>query len=72
MQKTMVLYPVTYLITTLPLAGVCIYVQVNGPVVPLEVVCMAGVLVASAGWMNCILYSLTRGVSSTAKTTSPS
>jgi hypothetical protein len=57
----MVLYPIIYILTTLPLAAGRIS-SMAGHTLPKDYLIIAGIMMACGGWMNCLLYSLTRHI----------
>ncbi|KAF2156505.1 family A G protein-coupled receptor-like protein [Myriangium duriaei CBS 260.36] len=59
--KLMVLYPVTYIVLTLPLSAGRMWSMANhGRNLPEAYQCIAGALIASSGWVDALLYTLTR------------
>ncbi|KAF2192589.1 hypothetical protein K469DRAFT_314703 [Zopfia rhizophila CBS 207.26] len=59
--KFMVLYPLVYVILTLPIA-VGRMVAMTGSDMPDAFFCVAGTLLTSCGWIDALLYTLTRRV----------
>jgi hypothetical protein len=59
--KFMLLYPLVYVILTLPLA-VGRMVAMSGIVLPDAYFCAAGTLLTSCGWIDALLYTITRRV----------
>jgi phosphotransferase system glucose/maltose/N-acetylglucosamine-specific IIC component len=59
--KFMVLYPAVYVILTLPIA-VGRMVVMTGTDMPDTFFCVAGTLLTSCGWIDALLYTLTRRV----------
>ncbi|CZR61498.1 uncharacterized protein PAC_11395 [Phialocephala subalpina] len=57
----MILYPVVYVFSTLPLAAGRISSMV-GHTPAKSYLVAAGTIMACGGWMNCVLYSLTRSI----------
>jgi len=57
----MILYPIIYVLTTLPLAAGRIS-SMAGHTLPKDYLIIAGIMMACGGWMNCLLYSLTRHI----------
>ncbi|KAK0727539.1 G protein-coupled glucose receptor regulating Gpa2-domain-containing protein [Lasiosphaeria miniovina] len=58
-HPTFLLYPIIYVLCTAPLAAGRI-ASMAGNNVPLSYFCFAGVMIASAGWLDVALYSTTR------------
>ncbi|KAK3370428.1 G protein-coupled glucose receptor regulating Gpa2-domain-containing protein [Podospora didyma] len=58
-HPTFLLYPIIYVLCTAPLAAGRI-ASMAGNDVPLSYFCFAGVMIASAGWLDVALYSTTR------------
>jgi len=58
-HPTFLLYPIIYVLCTAPLAAGRI-ASMAGNKVPLSYFCFAGAMIASAGWLDVILYSSTR------------
>ncbi|KAK3984776.1 G protein-coupled glucose receptor regulating Gpa2-domain-containing protein [Cladorrhinum sp. PSN332] len=56
---TFLLYPLIYIICTAPLA-ICRLAAMAEAEVPLSCYCLAGSMVASAGWLDVLLYATTR------------
>ena len=56
---TFLLYPIIYILCTAPLAAGRI-ASMAGNNVPLSYFCFAGTMIASAGWLDVVLYSSTR------------
>ncbi|KAF2675178.1 hypothetical protein BT63DRAFT_450161 [Microthyrium microscopicum] len=59
--RYMVLYPIIYVILTLPLAAGRM-AAMSGKTLPLPFYCMAGSFLTSCGWLDTLLYTLTRRV----------
>src|ERR1700709_1409581 len=59
--RYMVLYPIIYVMLTLPLAGGRM-AAMAGHDPPLWYYCFAGSLITSCGWLDTLLYTLTRRV----------
>ena len=59
--KFMLLYPLIYIMLTLPLA-IGRMVAMTGRTLPDAYFCAAGTLLTSCGWMDALLYTLTRRV----------
>ncbi|KIW13223.1 hypothetical protein PV08_08410 [Exophiala spinifera] len=59
--KYMIIYPVVYVICTLPLAGARM-ASMRGIVVPYWWFCLAGSAITSCGWLDVLLYAVTRRV----------
>lgn len=59
--KYMIIYPVIYVVCTLPLAGGRM-AAMTGKVVPYWYYCLAGAAITSCGWLDVLLYALTRRV----------
>jgi hypothetical protein len=59
--KFMVLYPAVYVILTLPIA-VGRMVAMTGTAMPDVFFCIAGSLLTSCGWIDALLYALTRRI----------
>lgn len=57
----MILYPLIYILSTLPLGAGRISSMVGNHPSPTYLV-VAGCLMACGGWMNCLVYSLTRRI----------
>jgi hypothetical protein len=55
----MILYPIIYVVCTMPLAAARVY-SLAGRTPSEHWLQVGGTLMASAGWLNCLLYSLTR------------
>jgi hypothetical protein len=55
----MLLYPAIYTVCTIPLAAGRI-ASMAGRKVPLEYFCIAGAMIACNGWLDVLLYSITR------------
>jgi hypothetical protein len=60
-NKFMVMYPAVYVILTLPIA-VGRMVAMSGRKLPEAFLCVAGTLLTSCGWIDALLYTLTRRV----------
>ncbi|KAI9741991.1 MAG: hypothetical protein M1834_000380 [Cirrosporium novae-zelandiae] len=58
-MRYMVIYPLIYTICTLPLAASRM-AGMTGKHINYDVYCVVGAMIASAGWLNCTIYSLTR------------
>lgn len=58
--KYMVIYPIVYVVCTLPLAGGRMVAMTNHIVVPYWYYCFAGAAISSCGWLDVVLYALTR------------
>jgi len=59
--KLMVLYPVVYIVLTLPLSAGRMWSMAHGGVgLPDAYSCLAGALIASTGFVDALLYTLTR------------
>ncbi len=59
--KWMIIYPIVYIICTLPLAGGRM-ATMTGIQVPYAYYCLAGAAITSCGWLDVLLYALTRRV----------
>ncbi|KAF2789081.1 hypothetical protein K505DRAFT_365923 [Melanomma pulvis-pyrius CBS 109.77] len=59
--KFMVMYPAVYIVLTLPIA-VGRMVSMTGAKLPDAFFCVAGTLLTSCGWIDALLYTLTRRV----------
>jgi hypothetical protein len=59
--RYMVLYPVIYVVLTLPLAAGRM-AAMSGKTPPIWYYCMAGSFLTSCGWLDTLLYTLTRRV----------
>ncbi|KAK4057666.1 hypothetical protein OIO90_001314 [Microbotryomycetes sp. JL221] len=59
--KIMMLYPVAYIITVIPLATYRL-AALAGDIWPIQVGLCAGIVIALSGAINCIIYGLTRSV----------
>ncbi|KAF2741406.1 hypothetical protein EJ04DRAFT_3420 [Polyplosphaeria fusca] len=59
--KFMVMYPAVYVVLTLPIA-VGRMIAMTGKKLPDEFFCVAGTLLTSCGWIDALLYTLTRRV----------
>ena len=57
--RNLVLFPLVYLVMTLPLL-VAMLMALDGQYVPLNFELVAGVLISCTGWIDCLLYTLTR------------
>lgn len=57
----MVVYPLVYVVCTLPLASARMSAM-NGRDASLSVLCMAGAMITSNGWLDVLLYTLTRRI----------
>jgi len=59
--KLMMLYPLVYVLLTLPLSSVRMWSMAHeGRTMSETAQCIVGSLLASCGWVDCLLYSLTR------------
>jgi hypothetical protein len=59
--KLMMLYPFVYVLLTLPISACRMWSMAHdGQPVSDETQCIVGALLASCGWVDCLLYSLTR------------
>lgn len=59
--KLMMLYPLCYAMLTLPISAVRMWSMANDGRAPSDATqCVMGALLASCGWVDCLLYSLTR------------
>jgi hypothetical protein len=57
----MMLYPLVYVVLTLPLSLARMWSMARGGHTPSDLInCMTGALLASCGWVDCLLYTLTR------------
>jgi hypothetical protein len=57
----MMLYPLVYVVLTLPLSAARMWSMARGGASPGNVTnCVTGALLASCGWVDCLLYTLTR------------
>lgn len=57
----MMLYPFVYVVLTLPLSAARMWSMARGGQSPSSVTnCVTGALLASCGWVDCLLYTLTR------------
>jgi hypothetical protein len=57
----MMLYPFVYVVLTLPLSAARMWSMARGGQSPSNVTnCVTGALLASCGWVDCLLYTLTR------------
>ncbi|KAM0719449.1 hypothetical protein Q7P37_005354 [Cladosporium fusiforme] len=57
----MMLYPLVYVVLTLPLSSARMWSMAHGGKTPSTVTnCVTGALLASCGWVDCLLYTLTR------------
>lgn len=62
-QKFMAVYPIIYVVFTLPLAFGRMYSMAHGgKALPDAYMVTAGCLIASCGWMDALMYTITRGV----------
>ncbi|ETI22072.1 hypothetical protein G647_06143 [Cladophialophora carrionii CBS 160.54] len=59
--KYMIIYPVVYVVCTLPLAGGRM-ASMTGMTVPYWWFCLAGAAITSCGWLDVLLYAVTRHV----------
>lgn len=59
--KYMVIYPAVYVVCTLPLAGGRM-AAMSGIKVPYWYFCFAGSMITSCGWLDVVLYAITRHV----------
>jgi hypothetical protein len=59
--RYMVIYPFTYVICTLPIAA-CRMASMTGREIPFAYYIFAGAMITSNGWLDVLLYSLTRRV----------
>ncbi|KIX95417.1 uncharacterized protein Z520_08934 [Fonsecaea multimorphosa CBS 102226] len=59
--KYMIIYPVVYVVCTLPLAGGRM-AAMTGVSVPYWWFCLAGAAISSCGWLDALLYAVTRHV----------
>jgi len=59
--RYMILYPVIYVVLTLPLAAGRM-AAMAGKTLPIQYYCMAGSFLTSCGWLDTLLYTLTRRV----------
>ncbi|GME27887.1 putative integral membrane protein [Neofusicoccum parvum] len=59
--RYMVVYPLTYVLLTLPLAAGRM-ASMTGKSLPLTYYCVAGSMMTSCGWVDALLYALTRRV----------
>jgi hypothetical protein len=59
--RYMVLYPITYVILSLPLAAGRM-ASMTGKTLPISYYCTAGALMTSSGFVDAILYAITRRV----------
>jgi hypothetical protein len=57
----MILYPIIYIVLTLPLAAGRM-AAMAGRTLPVAYYCVAGALLCSCGWLDTLLYTLTRRV----------
>ena len=60
--KYMIIYPVVYVVCTLPLAGGRMAAMTGKIVVPYWWFCFAGSAITSCGWLDVLLYAVTRHV----------
>jgi hypothetical protein len=59
--KLMMIYPVVYIMLTLPLSSARMWSMAhNGKGISDITACTVGALLASCGWVDCLLYTLTR------------
>lgn len=57
----MMLYPLVYVVLTLPLSAARMWSMARGGRTPSDLTnCVTGALLASCGWVDCLLYTLTR------------
>lgn len=59
--RYMIIYPVVYVVCTLPLAGGRM-ASMTGMFVPYWWFCLAGAAITSCGWLDVLLYAVTRRV----------
>jgi hypothetical protein len=59
--KYMIIYPIVYVVCTLPLAGGRM-AAMTGVRIPYWWYCLAGAMITSCGWLDVLLYALTRRV----------
>jgi hypothetical protein len=59
--RYMIIYPTIYVLCTLPLAAGRM-VAMTGHVIPYWYYCIAGAAITSCGWLDVVLYALTRRV----------
>ena len=60
-MKYMIIYPIAYVICTLPLAGGRM-AAMTGIKIGLSYYCLAGAAITSCGWIDVLLYTMTRRV----------
>ena len=60
--KLMVAYPFIYVVCTLPLATLRMYQEANNTRVSEKWFCFAGAMITSNGWLDVLLYCLTRRI----------
>jgi hypothetical protein len=60
--KVIVVYPIVYVVCTLPLVKARLTSMANQPVTFVEL-CVAGAMITSNGWLDVLLYTLTRSSS---------
>jgi hypothetical protein len=60
--KLMVAYPIIYVLCTLPLATLRMYQEANDVRVSETWFCFAGAMITSNGWLDVLLYCLTRRI----------
>ena len=60
--KLMVAYPLIYVVCTLPLATLRMYQEARSRTVSAKWFCLAGAMITSNGWLDVILYVLTRRI----------
>ena len=71
-QKYMMIYPTIYVVLTLPLAASRMWSMAHhGKAASDPVMITAGCLITSCGWMDALMYSLTRNVLGARQATSP-
>lgn len=59
--KLMMLYPMVYVVLTLPLSSTRMWSMAHGGQTTSDITaCTVGALLASCGWVDCLLYTLTR------------
>lgn len=58
--KLMTLYPCVYVLLTLPLSAGRMWSMANDSPYSYEYACVAGALITSCGWVDSLLYTLTR------------
>jgi hypothetical protein len=60
--KLMIVYPITYVICTLPLATLRMVSMTTSGTVSFGWFCFAGAMITSNGWLDVVLYSMTRRI----------